>query len=147
MSKNKGNRGAQGHGKEKAKAKTRAPEGPTLGGRIQMAREMRGLTPSQLARRAGVLPKTLANWESDRSEPRANKLQMLAGVLDVPPLWLLGGDAVGIEPEFDVGIEETADVASKVQRLIKLHERMSTLLFEVQADISRLQSEFEEQAM
>jgi transcriptional regulator with XRE-family HTH domain len=139
MSKNKGNRGAKG--------KKKAPEGPTLGGRIQMAREMRGLTPSQLARRAGVLPKTLANWESDRSEPRANKLQMLAGVLDVPPLWLLGGDAVGIAPEFDVGIEETADVASKVQRLIKLHERMSTLLFEVQSDISRLQSEFEEQPM
>jgi len=139
MSKNKGNPGA--------KRKKKAPEGPTLGGRIQMAREMRGLTASQLARRAGVLPKTLANWESDRSEPRANKLQMLAGVLDVPPMWILGGDGLGFEPEFDVEIEETADVASKVQRLIKLHERMSALLFEVQADIHRLQTEFEDQPM
>jgi HTH-type transcriptional regulator, cell division transcriptional repressor len=118
--------------------------GPTLGGRIQLAREMRGLSAAQLARRAGILLKTLGNWESDRSEPRANKLQMLAGVLSVPPMWLLGGAASGMAPEFGPDLEETADLASKVDRLIKLHERMSTLLFEVQSEISRLQTEIED---
>lgn len=136
MSKSKGKQGG-----------AKAPEGPTLGGRIQMAREMRGLSPSQLARRAGVMPKTLSNWESDRSEPRANKLQMLAGVLNVPPMWLVGGAASRLSPEFDVDLDETADLASKVERLIKLHERTSTLLFEVQSEITRLQTEFEDQPM
>jgi transcriptional regulator with XRE-family HTH domain len=142
MSKSKGSQGVRG-----AQGGAKAPEGPTLGGRIQMAREMRGLSPAQLARRAGVMPKTLSNWESDRSEPRANKLQMLAGVLNVPPMWLLAGAASRLSPEFDVDLDETADLASKVERLIKLHERTSTLLFEVQSEITRLQSEFEDQPM
>jgi len=115
----------------------------TLGGRIQMAREARGLTAAQLARRSGVLVKTLNNWESDRSEPRANQLQMLAGVLNVPPLWLLGGDIGNFDIDFDVSLDETADLASKVERLIKLHERMSQLLFEVQSEVRRLQTEIE----
>lgn len=110
----------------------------TLGGRIQLARDAKGLSIAQLARRAGVLVKTLENWERDRSEPRANKLFMLAGVLDVPPLWLLGGEVA--EAGFDVDLDETADLASKVERLIKLHERTSQLLFEVQSEIRRLQS-------
>ncbi|MEK9753120.1 MAG: helix-turn-helix domain-containing protein [Rhodospirillaceae bacterium] len=111
----------------------------TLGGRIQMAREAKGFSVAQLARRAGVLVKTLENWERDRSEPRANKLYMLAGVLDVPPIWLLGGGAS--ELEHQVELDETADLAGKVERLIKLHERTSQLLFEVQSEIRRLQSE------
>ena len=65
----------------------------TMGGRIQKAREACGLTISQLARRTGVLSKTLHNWEINRSEPRANKLQLLAGILSIPPLWLLNGRA------------------------------------------------------
>lgn len=115
----------------------------TLGGRIQMARTAMGLSVAQLARRAGVLSKTLENWERDRSEPRANKLQMLAGVLNVPPMWLLGGELSHLDPEFDVTLDETADLAGKVDRLLKLHERMSVLLFEVQSEIRRLQTEIE----
>ncbi len=141
VNKNSNKKSSKKSGKKK---RAPVPAGPTLGGRLQMAREMRGLSSAQLARRAGILAKTLANWESDRSEPRANKLQMVAGVLNVPPMWLLGGAAARLEPEFDVDLEETADLASKVDRLIKLHERMSTLLFEVQSEISRLQTEIEE---
>ncbi len=123
--------------------KNTAQSDHTLGGRIQMARAARGLSASQLARRAGVLAKTLNNWESDRAEPRANKLQILAGVLNVPPLWLLGGDMAAFDPEFEVELDETAGLAGKVERLVKLHERMATLLFEVQSEIRRLQTEID----
>ncbi len=123
-------------------ARSDAPESDgTLGGRIQMVRESRGLSAAQLARRVGVLSKTLDNWERDRSEPRANKLQILAGVLNVPPLWLLAGDTATGETNYDVDLDETADLASKVERLVKMQERMSQLLFEVQSEIRRLQTE------
>ena len=36
-------------------------------------------------------------WEEDRSEPRANKLQMLSGMLNVSLLWLLSGEGIGPE--------------------------------------------------
>lgn len=73
------------------------PDLDTLGGRISRARDALNLTTSQLARRLGVKSETVAAWESDRSEPRANRLTMLAGVMGVSPTWLLNG--VGDAPQ------------------------------------------------
>ncbi len=115
----------------------------TLGGRVQKARAARGLSTSQLARRIGVLSKTVKNWETDRSEPRANKLQMLAGVLNVPPMWLLGGDSSFPSMDFDVNIDETASLQSKVERLLTMHQESAKLIFELDSEIRRLQGEFE----
>ena len=111
----------------------------TMGGRIKKAREACGLTISQLARRTGVLPKTLHNWETDRSEPRANKLPLLAGVLSIPPLWLLNGEGSPLELCVTVNTDETANLQGKVDRLIELHQESSRLMFEIQSEVMRLQ--------
>ena len=63
----------------------------TIGGRISRAREASGLSMAQLARRLGVKTTTLKMWETDRSEPRSNRLTMLAAFLNVSPTWLLVG--------------------------------------------------------
>ncbi|GAB4576539.1 MAG: helix-turn-helix domain-containing protein [Roseibium sp.] len=63
----------------------------TLGERICKARDASGLSTAQLARRLGIKTATLQSWESDRSEPRSNKLVLLAGLLNVSPTWLLVG--------------------------------------------------------
>lgn len=63
----------------------------TLGERICKARDASGLSTAQLARRLGIKTSTMQSWESDRSEPRSNKLVLLAGVLNVSPTWLLVG--------------------------------------------------------
>ena len=63
----------------------------TLGGRISMAREASELSVSQVVKRLGVKSTTYAAWEADRSEPRANKLVALAGILNVSPPYLLSG--------------------------------------------------------
>lgn len=69
----------------------------TFGDRLAGAREAEGMTQSVLARRLGVKLKTLKGWEEDLSEPRANKLQMLSGVLNVSLIWLLTGEGDGVE--------------------------------------------------
>ena len=66
-------------------------EDTTLGGRISMAREASGLSVSQVVKRLGVKSTTYKAWEADRSEPRANKLVALAGILNVSPPYLLSG--------------------------------------------------------
>ena len=68
------------------------PTTKTLGSRIRNRRQELGLSASELARRAGVTRDTLHTWETDQTEPRANKLQMLAGVLGANVGWLIGGD-------------------------------------------------------
>jgi transcriptional regulator with XRE-family HTH domain len=66
-------------------------EDTTLGGRVSQAREAADLTVSQVINRLGVRKATYLAWEADRSEPRANKLVALAGILNVSPTYLLSG--------------------------------------------------------
>lgn len=75
----------------------------TLGDRLTAAREAQGLSVAQLAARLGVRARTLDGWENDRAEPRANRLQMLAGLLNVSLGWLLTGDGEGPAPVADDG--------------------------------------------
>ena len=75
----------------------------TLGGRISMAREASELSVSQVVKRLGVKSTTYAAWEADRSEPRANKLVALAGILNVSPPYLLSG--LGEQPS-KIGLPE-----------------------------------------
>ena len=63
----------------------------TLGGRVCQAREAAGMTVGQVISRLGVRKATYLAWEADRSEPRANKLVALAGILNVSPTYLLSG--------------------------------------------------------
>jgi transcriptional regulator with XRE-family HTH domain len=72
-------------------------EAATFGDRLAGAREAANLTPEGLARNLGVKLVTIQNWENDHSEPRANKLQMLSGLLNVSMRWLLTGEGEGIE--------------------------------------------------
>ncbi|MCZ4280044.1 helix-turn-helix transcriptional regulator [Kiloniella laminariae] len=111
----------------------------TIGERIATARKSRGLTASQLARRVGVKVSTVNNWESDRSEPRANKLVSMAGVLGVSMMWLIEGNSDGTDLPPSVEVVETADLQSKIERLQSMHERMVQLLFEISSEVNRVQ--------
>ena len=54
------------------------------------------MNQNQLARRLGVKKATVASWEQDLAEPRANKLSMMAGLLNVSIMWLLTGEGDGM---------------------------------------------------
>ena len=112
----------------------------TLGDRIEHARSAKGFDQPQLARRIGVKAKTLQNWESDRSEPRPEKLTKLAGLLDVPLIWLMTGDT----PEATRPVESdasTAAIARKLERAVAMQQELASLLIEVSADVARLRRE------
>lgn len=72
-----------------------AEDRATLGDRIIAARESAGLDSRELAQRLGVRHRTLKSWEDDATEPRSNRLQMLAGVLGVSLVWLMTGRGDG----------------------------------------------------
>ncbi|GHC09585.1 MULTISPECIES: helix-turn-helix transcriptional regulator [Gemmobacter] len=70
-------------------------ETATFGDRVTGAREGAGMTQDELAKRLGVKLKTVQAWENDMLEPRANRLQMMAGMLNVSLVWLLTGEGEG----------------------------------------------------
>lgn len=87
-------------------------EAATFGDRLMAAREAAGIKRKKLAQQIGVKPSTLRNWEDDRSEPRANRLTVLSGILGVSLVWLMTGEGAGpVEPETD-GPEEDRALAA-----------------------------------
>lgn len=91
----------------------------TFGDRMTAARDMTGLSQNELAARLGVKDKTIKAWENDTSEPRANKLQMLAGVLNVSMRWLLTGEGDGVSSPEDQ-VELSADVSALLAEMREL---------------------------
>jgi transcriptional regulator with XRE-family HTH domain len=80
-------------------------------------------------------------WEQDLSEPRANKLSMVSGLLNVSMSWLLTGEGDGLaEPgELDVEIGDFSGVLqelralrnemrSNAERAARLEKKLRTLI-------------------
>ena len=111
------------------------PDNDTLGGRLSRARDASGLSAAQLARRIGVRTNTIQAWESDRSQPRANRLSMLAGVLGVSLSWLLHG--VGTAPSEDDANTRAESMALQLDRLKRLHAETAQVIRQIERDIGR----------
>ena len=92
-------------------------EAATFGDRVAAARRASNLTQESLSRKLGIKLKTLHAWEDDISEPRANKLQMLAGVLNVSLVWLLTGMGEGVP---DPDLEQVAPDIKAAELLAEL---------------------------
>ncbi|MGA1025010.1 MAG: helix-turn-helix domain-containing protein [Rhodobacteraceae bacterium] len=117
------------------------PDTATFGDRLAAAREAAGMEPRQLARRLGVRLSTLEGWENDVSEPRANRLSMMAGLLNVSIIWLLTGEGEGvagpeeesqITPEVNDLLAELRDLRGQImkasERLARLEKRLRAQL-------------------
>ena len=94
------------------------PDRATFGDRVAGAREAARLNQAELARMLGVRKDTVQSWEEDRSEPRANKLSSMAGVLNVSIMWLLTGEGDGMTTPPNEGVAvDLKGVLAELQRL------------------------------
>ena len=95
------------------------PEAATFGDRLAAAREQAGMTQGVLAKRIGIRLSTLRNWENDVSEPRANRLSTLAGLLNVSMMWLINGEGEGIDPPVETEVPDVgiAEALTEIRRM------------------------------
>ena len=77
-----------------------------FGERLKNAREAAGMSRKHMAGRIGVKLGTVESWESGTLAPRANRLSMLANMLNVPLLWLLAGSQHPPDPTAGVSQRE-----------------------------------------
>ncbi len=117
------------------------PDVATFGDRVAAARENTGMTQAVLAKRLGVRVSTMRDWEDDLSEPRANRLSHLAGLLNVSMMWLINGEGTGIDgpddnPSLSADMRETlnemrvlrAEMLKNAQAVGRLEKRMRRML-------------------
>ena len=117
------------------------PDADTLGGRMSRTRESKGLPIAHVARRVGVKPKTIQEWESDRSEPSVEHLKLIEGVLNVNLVWLLHG--VGDAPADDIGPDPLLAIAAQLEKLQRMHADTGQIILRLQRELSRLAEERE----
>ena len=113
----------------------------TIGDRLEAARAAAGLSQDGLAQKLGVRDSTVRAWESDKVEPRANRLQMLAGMLNVSLRWLMTGEGDGLgapdttEPMALNAQLGMADLARLRGQMIGLSQEMHRLERNLQAQL------------
>ena len=101
--------------------------------RLALARKAAGFSGAQMARRMGVKTATLRKWEAGDSEPRANRLLAIAGVLNAPINWLLTGEGDG--PSLDGPTGDLRAVTQTLADLRHLHEAMGEQLARLEAQV------------
>ena len=115
-----------------------------LGYQIVKAREAKGLSSLQLAKRLGVEEATLLDWENERGSPRANRLAQIAGVLGVPLAWLIAGEEDKDVTEYDApDLKETASIESKLENAEQLIQQLSALVVDLRGQTRRVQRELD----
>lgn len=100
------------------------PDAATFGDRVAAARDAAGMSQTVLARRLGIRLKTLQSWENDMSEPRANRLSILAGLLNVSMMWLINGEGEGLDGAEGAGVLP-ADAAELLNEMRGLRVELS----------------------
>ncbi|MFV0512463.1 MAG: helix-turn-helix domain-containing protein [Jhaorihella sp.] len=106
------------------------PDSATFGDRMAGAREAAGLSQAQLARRLGIRKSTVAGWEDDLSEPRANRLVMLAGMLNVSVMWLMTGEGDGM-----AGPDEETPASTDCRAILS---ELTAIRVEMRANVERV---------
>ena len=98
----------------------------TLGGRILRAREIAGYSEIEFACSLGITRETVVAWESDRSEPRANRLVIMAGLLGVSPGWLL--HELGEAPPEQPAAAELAALRLQISKVRELRDQTGAVI-------------------
>lgn len=120
------------------------PDAATFGDRLAAARDYANMTQAQMARRLGIKASTLRAWEEDLSEPRANHLSIMAGILNVSMMWLMNGEGEGLDaPHHDetpnsAGVEAIlldirdlrVNISKNAEQLGRLEKRLRKALKE-----------------
>lgn len=61
----------------------------TFGNRLRESRTTKKMTQRQLADMVGVKHNSISDWENDKSKPDPDTIELLCGVLDITPNYLL----------------------------------------------------------
>jgi transcriptional regulator with XRE-family HTH domain len=108
----------------------------TFGGRLARARAASGLSVKELAWQLGVKQATIDAWERDRSQPSAQRMNRLSGLLSVSLSWMLHG--VGTAPVYPDEDPAANVVGEQLAKLKLLHAETGQLIGRIESRLDRL---------
>ncbi len=92
----------------------------TLGERLRLARDKKGLKQTQVKDRTNINNKTLSGYENNVSEPDTNTLATLADLYEVSYKWLLTGKGNMEETTSNqLTKKDESDIAKRMEKIRK----------------------------
>lgn len=70
----------------------------TFGEKIKDARKHKKLTQKQLAEMIGAAHNSISDWENDKNKPDPDTIELICGILEIAPNYLLGCDNETLSP-------------------------------------------------
>jgi len=98
--------------------------GMTIGNRIRIAREQKGLSQAELGRSVGVKAQSVQQWESGMTAPRQQRVEKIASVLGVSANWIFTGGGPQQPPEMTEDNEYTVAINRDELTLLEKYRRM-----------------------
>lgn len=70
----------------------------SFGEKIKSARKLKKLTQKQLAKEIGAAHNSVSDWENDKNKPDPDTIELLCGVLEISPNYLLASSSDDFSP-------------------------------------------------
>lgn len=70
----------------------------TLGERIRSARKLKRMTQRELASKIGAAHNSVSDWENNKNKPDPDTIELICGILDITPNYILGSSEDALSP-------------------------------------------------
>ena len=72
---------------------------PSFGEKIKIARKSKKYTQKQLAEKIGAAHNSVSDWENDKNKPDPDTIELLCGVLEITPNYLMNSSSDELSPK------------------------------------------------
>lgn len=84
--------------------------------RLRQAMDYKGMNATELSDKTGITKAAMSYYLNGRSEPKTDRLYLIAKALDVSEAWLLGYDVPIDRTEDQKENDELAEVAERIKK-------------------------------
>lgn len=84
--------------------------------RLRQAMDYKGVNAAELSGKTGITKSAMSYYLSGRSEPKANRLYVIAKALDVSEAWLLGYDVPSDREEDQKSKNVFAELSERIKK-------------------------------
>ena len=100
----------------------------SFGEKIKLARKSKKLTQKQLAEKIGAAHNSISDWENNTNKPDPNTIELLCGVLEITPNYLLAVSSEDFTPAEKLLIKQYRELDTHGKEMVdftlnKEHER------------------------